>query len=200
MISPQSRPSVEETRARIFSAAREIFALKGPHGTTTREIAEKAGVNEATLFRHFGNKLALLDAMKGHFCQNRIAHLDTVYASLSGNLESDLLMLGRSMIAGMQANEDLIRVALLEAAADPHADHVPWRMPNVARNYLTTFLAKHVAKGDLLGEPEILARVFMGMFFSYIMGRGFWAESVLTDEMAVDTFVRIFLNGARSGK
>ena len=57
MIAREIRPAAQETRERIFSAAREIFALKGPHGTTTREIADRAGVNEATLFRHFGNKL-----------------------------------------------------------------------------------------------------------------------------------------------
>jgi len=55
--------SVEETRLRILSAARELFAQKGSRGTTTRQIAQRAGVNEATLFRHFGTKSQLLQAM-----------------------------------------------------------------------------------------------------------------------------------------
>lgn len=197
MIAPQNR-SVEETRARIFSAAREIFARKGPHGTTTREIADRAGVNEATLFRHFGNKIALLHAMKEHFCQGKILHLEALYSSLPGTLEEDLLVIARSMLAGMQANKDLIGVALLEAAADPDADQVPWRIPNLTRGHLSKCLARYADRGELRGDPAILARVFMGMFFAYTMSAGFWTDSTLSDERAVEIFVDVFLNGVRS--
>lgn len=48
-------------RERILEAAREVFAQHGSAGATTRRIAEAAGVNEVTLFRHFGSKEALLD-------------------------------------------------------------------------------------------------------------------------------------------
>ena len=37
-------------------AARELFATKGYAGTTTKEIAERAGVSERLLFSHFGSK------------------------------------------------------------------------------------------------------------------------------------------------
>lgn len=199
MIARDVKPSTEDTRERIFAAAREIFAVRGPHGTTTREIADRAGVNEATLFRHFGNKSSLLDAMKEYFCQNNETRIRGVFESLAGeDVAADLRTIATNMIAGMQQNKDLIRATLLEEAADPAAAHAPWRGPNVARDYLTRFLSKHIGSGELHGDPEILARVFMGMFFAYIMGRGFWTESVLTDERAVETFVDIFLNGSRS--
>ena len=60
--------SPEETRERILVAAREVIGRKGKRGATTREIADVAGVNEATLFRHFGTKEALLVACAQHFC------------------------------------------------------------------------------------------------------------------------------------
>ncbi|HMD02881.1 MAG TPA: helix-turn-helix domain-containing protein, partial [Candidatus Baltobacteraceae bacterium] len=44
------------TRLRILAATRDLYARNGSRGTTTREVAERAGVNEATLFRHFGTK------------------------------------------------------------------------------------------------------------------------------------------------
>ncbi|MEO7039366.1 MAG: helix-turn-helix domain-containing protein, partial [Candidatus Elarobacter sp.] len=53
---PRSHAGVEDTRTRILAAARELFERNGTRGTTTREVAERAGVNEATLFRHFGSK------------------------------------------------------------------------------------------------------------------------------------------------
>ncbi|MGA8533637.1 MAG: helix-turn-helix domain-containing protein, partial [Candidatus Tumulicola sp.] len=65
--SPKSA-SPEETRERMLSAAREVIAKKGKRGATTREIADVAGVNEATLFRHFGTKEALIVAVAQHFC------------------------------------------------------------------------------------------------------------------------------------
>ena len=42
-----------------MQASFELFAEKGFDGTTTRSIAKRAGVNEVTIFRTFGNKEAL---------------------------------------------------------------------------------------------------------------------------------------------
>ena len=63
MKSPTSKLSSEERRAAIIRAVRQLFADKGFHGTTTRELAEAAGVSEALLFKHFPNKEALYSAM-----------------------------------------------------------------------------------------------------------------------------------------
>jgi AcrR family transcriptional regulator len=64
----------DATRRALLAAARELFACDGFDRTTVRGIAERAGVNQALLFRYFGNKeglfaeailgdaLALLDA------------------------------------------------------------------------------------------------------------------------------------------
>jgi AcrR family transcriptional regulator len=58
-----SRLSAEERREAIIKAVRQVFAEKGFHGTTTRELAEAAGVSEALLFKHFPTKEALFGAM-----------------------------------------------------------------------------------------------------------------------------------------
>ncbi len=59
----RSRLSCDERRAAIIKAVRRLFADKGFHGTTTRKLAEAAGVSEALLFKHFPNKEALYSAM-----------------------------------------------------------------------------------------------------------------------------------------
>lgn len=48
------------TKKRIIEAALEIVGEKGHSASTTREIAEEAGVSEATLFKYFGSKDELL--------------------------------------------------------------------------------------------------------------------------------------------
>jgi len=49
-----------EKRSRIREAAREVFRSKGYKQATTREIADKARVAHATLFRYAGDKRELL--------------------------------------------------------------------------------------------------------------------------------------------
>lgn len=48
-----------EVRRLLLDAARELFARRDYRTTTTREIAEAAGVTEYLLFRHFGSKAGL---------------------------------------------------------------------------------------------------------------------------------------------
>ncbi|MGV9694050.1 TetR family transcriptional regulator [Streptomyces sp. NPDC003444] len=48
-----------DTRERLLAAASALFAERGYDRATVREIASRAGVNQALLFRHFGSKQAL---------------------------------------------------------------------------------------------------------------------------------------------
>jgi AcrR family transcriptional regulator len=53
---------MEEIRERILNATIRVYAEAGFRGATTRRVAQEAGVNEITLFRHFGTKEALIKA------------------------------------------------------------------------------------------------------------------------------------------
>ncbi len=57
------RLSAEERREAIIKAVRKLFAEKGFHGTTTKELADAAGISEALLFKHFPTKEALYSAL-----------------------------------------------------------------------------------------------------------------------------------------
>ena len=59
-----SKMSSADRRTAIISAARRIFVEKGFDRTTTRSLAEAAGVSEALLFKHFPNKEALYSAIQ----------------------------------------------------------------------------------------------------------------------------------------
>jgi AcrR family transcriptional regulator len=43
----------------LLDAARDLFAERGFKGTSTRDVAERAGVSEVMIFRHFGSKANL---------------------------------------------------------------------------------------------------------------------------------------------
>ncbi len=51
------------SREKILQAALSLFTNQGITATTTKQIAEQAGVNEVTLFRQFGSKHGLLLAV-----------------------------------------------------------------------------------------------------------------------------------------
>jgi AcrR family transcriptional regulator len=53
---------MEDIRERILQATIRVYAEAGFRGATTRRVAQEAGVNEITLFRHFGTKEALVKA------------------------------------------------------------------------------------------------------------------------------------------
>jgi len=59
-----SKMSSADRRIGIISAARRVFVEKGFYRTTTRELAEAAGVSEALLFKHFPSKEALYSAIQ----------------------------------------------------------------------------------------------------------------------------------------
>ena len=62
----------DQTRARLLDAAGTLFAEQGFHGTTVREIADRAGVNLAAGNYHFGSKRALyLEVLRDHFARIR---------------------------------------------------------------------------------------------------------------------------------
>ena len=59
-------PSRDDTRARIVASAIDLLNTGGRDAVTTRAVAEAAGVQVPTLYRLFGDKQALLDAVAEH--------------------------------------------------------------------------------------------------------------------------------------
>lgn len=60
------------TRARVLRAAAELFAERGFHGTTVRDIATRAGANVAAGHYHFGSKRDLyIEVLRATFAEVR---------------------------------------------------------------------------------------------------------------------------------
>ena len=191
--------SPEDTRMRIINAAREVIARKGKRGATTREIADVAGVNEATLFRHFGTKESLIIAVAKHTCGEVV--LRDVVSTLHGPIEEDLYQIARAMSDRMESIIDIIRWSLVESDYEQSVfAQEAWRPQTAIRSIITQYMASQVTSGTLKGEPAELASIFMGMIFSRIIAREKFPESrIFTDtEYALHYFIEVFLNGVRS--
>jgi AcrR family transcriptional regulator len=192
--------SPEETRERILNAARDVIGRKGKRGATTREIAEVAGVNEATLFRHFGTKEALLVACAQRFCG--YLELAGVAAQLTGELADDLLVLARFMFARFEALGDIIRWSLVEQEYEKDIFAATAWQPQLAiLAVLTEFLQRRIDAGELRGEAQKLGMVFLGLVFMHALGRRKFPDSELhrgDPDAALRFYIDVFLNGVRN--
>lgn len=204
MIDAHNKPldgkaSPEETRDRIIAAARETIARKGKRGATTREIADLAGVNEATLFRHFGNKDALIVAVAKASCGDDL--LRGLIAPLHGSIDEDLITISRVMTEHMSARVDMIRWSLVEAEYEKSVfAQEAWRPQLAIHSVIEEFMAARVALGQIHGNPGDLASFLMGMIFARVMVRDKFPDNRLfcDEEFAIRATIDIFLNGVRS--
>ena len=64
--SSEASSARDDTRARIVSAAIALLASGGRDTVTTRSVAGAAGVQAPTIYRLFGDKSGLLDAVAEH--------------------------------------------------------------------------------------------------------------------------------------
>src|SRR5436190_1872122 len=65
------RLSAEQRRTAIVKAALPLFARKGFANTTTRELAEAAGVSEALIYKHFPSKESLYAEIQNTGCKDK---------------------------------------------------------------------------------------------------------------------------------
>jgi AcrR family transcriptional regulator len=191
--------SPDQTRERILIAARDVIGRKGKRGATTREIADVAGVNEATLFRHFGTKEALLVACAQHFCG--FEELAGVAGQLTGDLANDLLALGRVMLTRFESLQDMIRWSLVETEYEKDIfAETAWRPQLAIMAVMTVFMQRRIDAGELRGDAQRLAMVFLGLVFMHALGRKKFPDSPLhrgDPEDALCYYVDVFLNGVR---
>ena len=203
MIEPKTdavkSASPEETRSRIINAAREVIARKGKRGATTREIADVAGVNEATLFRHFGTKESLIVAVARFSCPE-VALRDTI-TSLEGPLEEQLYVIAQAFNERLESMMDMVRWSLVEVDYEKSLfAQEAWRPQTAIHAVMSEYMAAQVKAGRLTGEPDELASVFMGMIFARSIAREKFPENrIFNDtEYALRYFIEVFLNGVRS--
>ncbi len=195
--------SPDLTRERIVVAAREVMGRKGKRGATTREIAEMAGVNEATIFRHFGNKEGIVAAVAQRFCP--AVELQAIAAKLSGNIDEDLFELGRVLMERMEGLQDMIRWSMVEQH-DPLDEPLislgdqAWRAPEAIQHVLMEYMSRRIATGELKGDAKRLSRVFMGLIFSHVMSQLKFPdpEVYANPEASLRFYIDVFLNGVRS--
>jgi AcrR family transcriptional regulator len=157
----------EDTRARILTAARASFAAKGYSATTTKLVADGAGLTPAAVYFHFGAKDALFlsaydqtgdDVFRRY--RAAIDDEDTFTGKLNGLLDTSLQV--------MRDDPDLagfIAVAIAESARHPELASV--HNDRRWRDLFDEIANAGVASGELAAGDRALMR---GMLSALVRG------------------------------
>lgn len=192
---PQTEP---ETRDRILKAAQQLFARRGFDGTTTHDLAEKAGVAEGTLFRHFENKKAILVEV---VTQGWVELLTDLLTELSemGSYRAIAQVMRKRML-NLHTNGDMLRVCFLEAQFHPDLrdriqQEVISKMTDVTEAFFQTAMDRGIYRPM---NPRTVAQVFLGMFTV----AGFSRDTIMPADSSpqemqamAEELADIFLNG-----
>ncbi len=194
---PAQNSGTESTRQRIIAAALRLFGEQGYSRTSTRAIAAEAGVNEVTLFRHFGSKknllMACVDAFnEGGFAVNFECHL-------TGDYAQDIPIMARLQMRDMAERFEMLRLLLCDAPAVPEvqAGLLAGARQNAER--LVAYFRQQVEQGQVNPDldPAVLAHAFDSLFSSYVffqhLFQGVTSQEAL--DLMADQLARIFLRG-----
>jgi AcrR family transcriptional regulator len=183
------------TKGRLLAAALELFIDQGIPATTTKAIAERAEVNEVTLFRHFGNKNGLL---LGILAQS-IASPET--SSSPTDLATTLTTYSQTQLQTLDRFQKLIHSLIGEASQFPpenrQALHQTLQQINQqTAQHLSTAIAESQQQSSF--APEILASLLHSLLLGYSLLQT--THDQPTDAKTLEAFVtsitRLFLEGA----
>jgi AcrR family transcriptional regulator len=121
-------------RSNVLSHAADLFAERGPAATSLRDISERSGVNAGLIFRHIGNKEAVVAAVLEYLAEDLVTARD---AGISPDLieargERSWKVIARALLDGFDVGRLQHRFPnieqLIEAARDDHGDEYAARV------------------------------------------------------------------------
>lgn len=194
-----------DTESSILDAAAELFAERGYAATTTRAIAERAGVNEVTLFRRFESKAGVLRALSERWRESMAAAVvprlpdpeDT-----RGTLEA----LAAMEIEGAVRSGGLAMRLAFDARTVPEVAEIIGGGPGANLDGLTSYLADRQRAGDVRADIDarIMAEAFFNVTSTMVMARQLLGHSGSPEQLATDEtvtqLVELFWNGVRGNR
>lgn len=199
-----ARMTAEDRKHQILSVAVRLFSQRGFVGTTTKEIAQAAGVSEAMVFRHFATKQELYSAILDH-------------KACSGDSMNPEQMVAEAL---MQKDDRAVFERLAQGALDHHECdpafqrlllHSALEGHELAEMFFEKFIRRvYRLLGDYITErqrdgamikvdPFIIVRAFIGMIIHHSLNNNLWDPKQrllkISNRDAARHFTSILLNG-----
>jgi AcrR family transcriptional regulator len=201
---PAPRMAAEDRKLQILRVAVSLFSKKGFGGTTTREIAQAAGVSEAMVFRHFATKQELYTAILDHkACSGDTMNPEALVSEALK--EKDDRAVFETLALGALTHHELdpeFQRLLLHSALEGHELAQMFFEKFVQRVYslLGDYIIERQRDGAMVNvDPAIIVRAFIGMIVHHSLNNNLWDPErrllSISNEDAARNFTAILLNG-----
>ena len=188
------------TEVRIVEAAAQLFAHNGFKGTTTRDIAQLANLNEATLFRYFPRKPELFwAAVESHVTRVKLAR-DT-QTSLASDDEPTIVvpLLIAFLLDNLNSQPHLRRLLHVAAFELPEADQMIREHLGPIFDMVCAYFQRCADKGTMRNvAPPLVALGLLGAITAHqslcllLDGK---ESPYPNDEQAISAYALLWLNG-----
>lgn len=181
-----------DTRESILVAALDAYSKYGFRGATTRRIAETAGVNEVTIFRHFGSKEALMgEALR----ELPGADHKTRLPMEPRDPGAELMAWSADELAHLRAKRSMIRTCMGEMEERPELTACAAAAPEAAFGELCEYLVRLRGAGMACNEfdERVAAITLMGVLFADAMGREMMPDVYPPSETAARAYADLIL-------
>ena len=203
-----TRMAAEDRRHQILHVAVTLFSQRGFGGTTTKEIAQAAGVSEAMVFRHYATKQELYSAILDHkACSGDRMNPEEMVAEAL-RLKDDRAVFERLALGALshhEADPEFQRL-LLHSALEKHELVEMFFEKFLRRVYelLGGYIAERQRDGAMIKiDPAIIVRAFIGMIIHHSLNNNLWDPERrllnISNEEAAKQFTEILLNGISAG-
>jgi len=193
-----------ERRQEIIRAAMEVFARNGFGGSTTRKIAENAGISEAMIYSHFRNKQDLYTAI----IDEKLQESEPLYYPLDAMRNKDDPRVFTTIVSNYlrRHSEDTTFLRLLLFSALEGHELASMFVAGPVRKFfefLADYIRERIEEGVFKPvNPEITSRCLLGMVHYFVLLREILGDDTLKpidQTEAIETIVKIFCEGILAG-
>lgn len=198
--------AAENRRQQILDVAIQLFSQKGFRGTTTKEIALAAGVNEAIIFRHFATKRDLYSAIIDQkACAKEIVAKQAELAkAMEQRNDRKLFETIALHILEVHEHDETFMRLMFYSALEGHELSDMFFRNQVAERYreIANYIKQRIQEGVFRKvDPQIAVRAFFGMVIHHAQTKRFFNQSLgdqkstHSNRIAAERFTDLFLSG-----
>jgi AcrR family transcriptional regulator len=188
----------DDADIKIKRAALELLQEKGLKRTRMIDIARRAGVNEATLFRHYKTKDEFFASLMKETLARRAEEVD-LSIEPSNDIIADLTQIGVTLNNLMVSNAKIMKLKMIEGPkAGSEAQKIVDNQVDKILASLSRYFAKSIDAGLIRKVDAHLAAVaFYNFFYRHMMVTGFENRDPLfrADRTSIRRFVILFVYG-----
>ncbi|MGE0459902.1 MAG: TetR/AcrR family transcriptional regulator [Vicinamibacterales bacterium] len=198
------RLPADERRQQLIDTATRLFAQRGFSGTTTRQIARAAGVNEAIIFRFFPHKddlyAAILEQKSAEARSDAL--IDTLHAmAAEGDDAGVIRTIVSRVIEHHRRDPEFLRL-MLHSSLEDHSFARQYRERHFAPvlRFLFDYVRARQQQGRFqAGPPEPLVRAVIGIPAHHGLSETLMPEAGASPGDVVETYTTFILKGLAAG-